>query len=163
MGQLYLYSTNAIVVYDLCVNYYKGNFRVYGTKEFDSSLTNDASSDPQQIYHDFLKLIRDKDKAHRRYVDTEVKMSNLARAKYSAKEITLDQFDEIRQILSALEPSLEFFCPLVYVIFRNDIEMEYKHSNGGGNPSEEFFIPILDRQQFEILTIELLARRISNP
>lgn len=165
MAQLYLYSTNAFVVYTLCEDYFRGEFRkVYAATEFDArGLGNDDSSNPRSIYNELLEVRTARDTQHVRFRGTETVMSSVATRAYIQNRITQAEYDNIRQILLNMDRHFRWLTPIIYIIDRGGLNARHETVNGNGNPTDEFYIDEMPRRQFEAMTLEKLIPPISNP
>jgi hypothetical protein len=163
MAYLYFYSVNPWLVYDICTKYYKGECLVYAAEEFDLK-DNPPTSNPIEIYKAYKQICEDT-KHDDRFKGILQTMEKVARQKLKDSEISELQRDEIidrLQDLIEVEETDEF-TPVLYVIDRKATDSEFWDKDGFGEPSKEYIIRRLERQNYEVLSYEKFSPALKNP
>lgn len=154
-----LFSTNCLLAYRICKQFYENLHYVwcatiFGSPDVDDPLVrNPRSSAPYERFSELKKDTGRSGDHHSNIVsDQRTGIKRGAEAQFTAGEITEDERDEILEIVDAAE--ISDFEPLMYVIPFQKVKRIAKKvpvSKRAHPLSDEWLIPRLPRDYFEII------------
>jgi hypothetical protein len=158
---LILYSTNSSIAYKINEEFYNSCHYVWCSPYFDcnkmdfSLRNNPVSSNPYNIYRDFLNSAKDENS--RIIQDNRKGLAHGVKAKFDSGII--DEKQKEKLLFMIKNAGVEEFSPILYVIPYDkvkDILVEAPLRKKANIFSKEYIIPMLTRKAFDIIIFEEL-------
>lgn len=159
---LVLYSVNTYLAYMINERYYGSKHYVWCSEVFDATARNSLghygsippTSNPREIYHSLYEEVKRGDRHSAKIEQNRRGILLGAEEKLKAGEIHQNQYDEINQIVKAVE--LSKFRPLLYVIPYHYVARSVREATVAerAHPlSLELITESLDRKHFDPIEI----------
>ena len=140
--------------YKIAENYFGNKYYVWCSPYFNATGVNPPSSDPCEIYNGLLKDVIGKDRHSAKVSMNKTGLLKATDIKFNAGDITLDQKNEIIDIIGSSE--LDDFRPLIYVIPFENVKALAKAAPiklKADRFSKEYIIEDLQRSHFDVIDI----------
>lgn|GEM_PF-2648027 len=156
MAQHIFFSTQTQLAYRITKKYFRGNFYVHCTEEFNP-YTNPGSSNPAMLYTHYRRVVELQDRGDTKVQSLKQTLLRVARDKKIAHELTTEEYRAVRWEIDHAET--REFAPVLYLIVKQlvpsskitRLDPQYTASSR----SVEYTISNLVEDEFDIIETEL--------
>lgn len=156
----FLFSAGTLLAYKIAKRYYQNIHYVWCTVEFNSKC-QPITSNPFTICKRLLEQITTGDRHSIEIKNNKAGILIGAKAKLDAGIISVDQYDEINQLVSCAD--YEAFSPVLYIINSRNVENKCEEitlCDKASNDSIEYKIEELKGDEFQIINFKDLLNGI---